>query len=379
MKLLRLIYEWPPPWDGLTPGPFELTRAQVGLGHRLTVLCGGWPRHPVEPLPGVEVRRLPSALPRFSLFLTAAPAALLATLRLRSRVALIHGHGHLPIGYHLWRRRMGARRPYVLHLHITAAGREARSRRRGGGGSFWTRRWEWPLHKLSDRVGCQVADAVLCTSASVRDEAIRFYGADAARLHVVPNGVNTDRFTPQGEHLRARYGFAPADRVILFVGVLSGRKRPHLLVEALSHLPQRWHLLFVGRGPLEAALRGRAEALGLADRVHFAGYLPYPALPALYRTADVMALPSRYEGFPKVILEALASGLPVVASGFRAEEAVLRRAIHWLPADVEPPALAEALQTVAPPSPAELEALREAISWRKRAETIEAIYQEVMR
>ncbi len=379
MKLLRLIYEWPPPWDGLTPGPFELTRAQAAMGHRLTVLCGGWPRHPVEPLPGVEVRRLPSALPRLSLFLTTAPAALLATLRLRSRVALIHGHGHLPVGYHLW-RRISARRPYVLHLHITAAGREARSRRDGRGrGSFWTRRWEWPLHKLSDRVGCQVADAVLCTSASVRDEAIRFYGADATRLHVVPNGVNVEHFTPRGEHLRARYGFTSADRVILFVGVLSGRKRPDLLVEALPHLPPRWHLLFVGRGPLEAALRGRAEALGLTDRVHFAGYLPYPALPALYRTADVMALPSRYEGFPKVVLEALASGLPVVASGFRAEEEPLRRAIRWLPTPLDAPTLAAALLDAAPLSPAGLEALREAISWRKRAETIEAIYQEVMR
>jgi len=55
MNILRLIYEWPPPWDGMTPGPFELTRAQAERGHSVHVLCGGWPTHITEPLPNVEV------------------------------------------------------------------------------------------------------------------------------------------------------------------------------------------------------------------------------------------------------------------------------------------------------------------------------------
>lgn len=333
MNILRLVYEWPPPWDGLAPGPFELTRAQASLGHKVRVLCGGWPRHPVEPLPDVKVRRLPSALPRLSLFGTTAPTALAWTLRWRGWADVIHGHGHLPVWYHLWRRAREDHTPYVLHLHITAAGREAQARARGHSVDLWTQAWEWPLHKLSDRVGCQVADSVICTSESVREEAVHFYGADPKKLHVVPNGVNTDLFSPQGPTARERYAFASDDRVVLFVGVLNPRKRPDLLIEALQRLPSTWKLLIAGRGPMEKQLRRLAERLGVAGRVRFGGYVPYPELPAIYRAADVLALPSEYEGFPKVVVEALACGVPVVAGGFTVGDSNLNTAI--IPFDMD--------------------------------------------
>lgn len=376
MNILRVVYEWPPPWNGLTPGPFEMTRAQVALGDEVRVLCGGWPRHPVEPVPGARVRRLPPALPRLSLFTTTAPAALAWTLRWRGWADVIHGHAHLPVWYHLWRRGSTDRTPYVLHLHITAAGREASAFASGVRVNLWTRGWEWPLFKWSDRIGCQVADAVICTSESVRQEAVYFYGADPRKLRVVPNGVNTNLFSPRGPTAREQYAAAPDDRVVLFVGGLSPRKRPDLLMEALHRLPSAWKLLIVGRGPMEEELRRLAKRLGMTKRVRFAGYVPYPILPAVYRAADVVALPSEYEGCPKVVLEALACGVPVVTtSGFRGDEHIEPHLTH-LHQDTSDE-LAPALQRAVGGPPVEVARIRAVYDWQVRAEAVRHVYREV--
>jgi glycosyltransferase involved in cell wall biosynthesis len=379
VNLLRIVYEWPPPWGGLTPGPFELTHAQANLGHRIRVLCGGWPRHPVQPLHNVDIRRLLSAFPKLSLFVSTAPLAWLHTLLLTRKVDLIHGHGHLPFWYHLWRKRTGKRHPYVLHLHITAAGR-AVSRRKAGALPLdvWTRAWEWPLHERSDEIGCQVANAVICTSRSVRDEAVRFYGADPQKLHIVPNGVNVQRFTPKGGSERHRWNLSPEDKVVLFVGALVPRKRPDLLIQALLTMPESWKLLIVGKGPLQDKLKAQTKALQLRDRVLFAGYIPYPSLPAIYRMANVLALPSSYEGLPKVVLEALASGVPVAASGFETEHSGLQSAINWLSPNGTPEATANALIRAAHQPITDLSEIRDVLSWNSRAQAVEDIYQRVL-
>lgn len=378
MKIMRIVYEWPPPWGGLTPGPFELTRAQANLGHQIQVLCGGWPHHTTEPLSNVSVRRLLAALPKLSLFASTAPLAWIHALTLSSSVNLIHGHGHLPFWYHLWRKHTSRRGPYILHLHITAAGRAFKRRKAGATPDFWTRTWEWPLHERSDAIGCQVADAVVCTSHSVRDEAVHFYGADPQKMHVVPNGVNIQQFTPNGNSLRHQWGLDSKDKVILFVGALVQRKRPKLLVETLSVMPSDWKLLIVGKGPLLEKLKARAEALQLQDRVRLTGYIPYPSLPAIYRTVDVLALPSSYEGLPKVVLEALTCGVPVVASGFETEQRQLRSAIIWLSPNPTPEALAAALNRARQRPVTNLQTLRETLNWHTRARAIDEIYHHVL-
>jgi len=376
MNILRVVYEWPPPWSGLTPGPFELTQAQSAQGHNLRVVCGGWPRHPVTAVPRVRVRRLPSSLPRLSLFPTTAPAALVWLMRWHNWADIIHGHGHLPVWYHLWRRAVRDRKPYVLHLHVTAAGRQVSTRKLDSQLDFWTARFEWPLHELSDRVGCQVADAVICTSQSVRDEAARHYGAQPEKLHVVPNGVNTELFVPEGNNARQRFGLSLDDKVMLFVGGLHSRKRPHLLLETLAATPPEWKLLLVGQGPLEAKLRLQAQQLGLTKRVFFAGYVPYLELPPLYRAADVFTLLSEYEGYPKVILEALSCGVPVVTTpSFQADETIEPH-LTTLQEDA-PGKVAAVVQRAAGGPPVDVARVRAACDWRVRTEVIWQIYQQV--
>jgi glycosyltransferase involved in cell wall biosynthesis len=136
---------------------------------------------------------------------------------------------------------------------------------------------------------------------------------DPRKVCVINNGVEHLHFPPR-DAVRSRLGLSPDDFVIGFVGRLTPQKNPELLLEALAllvHEVPRAKLLMVGSGPLESAVRRRIDALGIADHVVLLGEAAAtPILPAL----DVFCLPSRYEGLPYVLLEALAAGLPIVST-----------------------------------------------------------------
>lgn len=320
MRILRYVYEYPPPWDGLTSGPFELSQAQASLGHQVSMVCGGFPTQRTYHVDSINVRRLLRAIPVFDLSATTSPAVLMHYLwaTLNRSFDLVHSHNHIGLWVHFLRRYFkGARTlPFILHLHITAAGRRDTMVRGQQAPGLATRRIGWPIHVLSDKIGCRIADAIVCTSEAVRQEAIRFYGADPDRATVVPNGVNTELFRAEGPNFRAQAGLSPGDAILLFVGAVSQRKNVASVIQALSLLPEKYKLVIVGRNDSEYAhgLRRQVRSQGLATRVRFEGYIPYSDLPPFYRGADLLLLPSYYEGFPKVVVESLACGTPVLTS-----------------------------------------------------------------
>ncbi len=130
-----------------------------------------------------------------------------------------------------------------------------------------------------------------------------------APITVIPNGVDTERFTPPADRLRPA-----APLRLLCVGRLARQKGFRYALEALarSHAPSV--LRIVGDGPERPALEQQAAMLGIGRRVEFAGWAERSELPAHYRWADVLVLPSFAEGMANVVLEALAAGLPVIAS-----------------------------------------------------------------
>jgi glycosyltransferase involved in cell wall biosynthesis len=361
MRILRLAYEWPPPWDGLAPAIYEITKAQEKLGNEVVVFSS---------------QNFPRALKRFSVFLTTAPAILLGYLfrRFRRRVDLVHGHGHVTACFNLYRLLFGRldMTPYVLHLHVTAAGREAKAQEKGSVLDFWTKHFEWPLHKFSDRLGCRVADAVICTSVRVRKEALEYYRADPQKVFVVENGVNTRRFAPrrsQTSNLRSQ---------VLYVGALTKRKNSHLLVEALRFLPKDYRLTIVGRGDEEYQrnLRNLVEKYNLHDRVDLVGYVEYPKLPRYYQDADILVLPSSYEGLPKVVLEALACGTPVLASGFRIQGEIC--GLHFLER-LNAAALASRIEeVVSADGEVGIKKIRQRYDWSVKAREIQEIYEGIV-
>lgn len=144
-------------------------------------------------------------------------------------------------------------------------------------------------------------------------DSLRELGADPARLRVLRNGVDLERFRPlDREKVRNDLGIA-ARPTLLSVGYLIERKGHHLVIEALAQLP-RHQLLIVGGGPERMALESLAARLGVDDRVRFVGAVPQHLLPSYYSAADVLVLASSREGWANVLLESMACGTPVVAT-----------------------------------------------------------------
>lgn len=133
------------------------------------------------------------------------------------------------------------------------------------------------------------------------------------RQTIVPNGVDLDRFQPGSpRYARLRFELPLDARLIGCVGRLETVKGQDVLIEALACLPDDWHLALAGEGSRRPALEAQARARGLAARVHFLGHVE--ATEALFPAFDLLALPSRAEGFPRAVIEAQAAGLPVVAT-----------------------------------------------------------------
>ena len=175
-------------------------------------------------------------------------------------------------------------------------------------------------------------DAVVAATPLDRQQMIWNYGVDGANISVSPGGVDTQTFRPHGRlaaRTRLRLPVAPA-KIVLFVGRIEPLKGIDTLIQALGLVVARrpeWRralgLLIVGGDARTSGdqwageqqrLRGLVATLGLNDVVQFVGSRPQHELPWLYSAADVVVVPSHYESFGFVPLEAQASGTPVVAS-----------------------------------------------------------------
>jgi glycosyltransferase involved in cell wall biosynthesis len=132
----------------------------------------------------------------------------------------------------------------------------------------------------------------------------------------VLKGVGVDTFTPEGPTMRGAHGL-DGKKVIICVTRLVPIKNLPMMLEAVATVRRRRDdvvLVLVGEGPQLPLLEARARDLGIADSVRFVGYVPQEDTPAWYRTADIFALSSDFDNSPNVVLEAMACGLPIVAT-----------------------------------------------------------------
>jgi glycosyltransferase involved in cell wall biosynthesis len=168
--------------------------------------------------------------------------------------------------------------------------------------------------------GVYVADRVITVSGYLADEVKSQYGVPDWKLRTVFNGINCRRFDGfiDPAVCRRTYGVGPLDPMVLYVGRLTAQKGPDLLLEAVpATLALRGDakFVFVGDGDMRWPLEHRARELGVQDAVRFAGAMTADGdLVNLYKSADVVCLPSRNEPFGIVTLEAWAAGKPVVAT-----------------------------------------------------------------
>jgi glycosyltransferase involved in cell wall biosynthesis len=161
----------------------------------------------------------------------------------------------------------------------------------------------------------RAADAIIAVSECSKRDAMRLYNIPAQKIHVIYEGVDP-KFTPITDpdrlaHVRAKYHLP--ERFILHVGTIEPRKNLPLLFEVAAQIKE--HVVVAGKlGWLTDPILAKVKELGVEDRVTFTGFINDDDLPALISSANVLALPSKYEGFGLPVLEALACGTPVVAS-----------------------------------------------------------------
>ena len=164
------------------------------------------------------------------------------------------------------------------------------------------------------------ADRVVAANVVERAHLVWYYGARAERIAVIPCGVDTDLFQPMDPAKAKDLLELPPDPLLLYVGRLQPIKGLETLLEAMAAVPEPAYLLVVGGDHDEpenghgAALRQRVTALGLDRRVRFLRAQPQRRLRLFYASADATIIPSYYESFGMVALEAMACGSPVVAS-----------------------------------------------------------------
>jgi len=162
------------------------------------------------------------------------------------------------------------------------------------------------------------ADAVITCSHYMRDHVADIYELDEARIAVIPNGIDPLDLQPVEDldALRARFA-QPQERLVLLVGRLVYEKGFQIALEALPGVIERLgnvRFLVAGSGTAESELRAQADALGLTQHGTFLGWIGDDVLHSLYRIADLTVVPSIYEPFGLVALEAMASGCPCIVA-----------------------------------------------------------------
>jgi len=307
-----LTWEYPPQVvGGLARHVHALSRELVGLGHRVFVLTRGAEGLPAESVQdGVWVRRVHPYFqdPKdFRLWVAHLNFALLEAgvdlMRTLGSDVIVHAHD--------WLTAFAARglknlfqAPLVATIHATEHGRN------GGihdAGQQYINDVEWWLTYEAWRV-------VVC-SQSMRREVQDLFGLADEKVTVIPNGVDLRDPPREGAPPRERFA-APDEHLLIHVGRLVPEKGAAVLIRALPLLLDRYRVRLVisGVGPYREELVRLAADLGVSDRVLFAGWLPDEVIQHLYRMADVAVVPSLYEPFGIVALEAMAAGTPLVVS-----------------------------------------------------------------
>ncbi len=239
----------------------------------------------------------------------------------------------------------------------------------------------------SNAVSLSRAARIMTTSQHSASAIRRRLNIDEDRIRVVPGGLD-QRFLDDTDEaavtrVRELYGVVPGS--ILHVGSLQARKDLPTLVRAVSQLPPELapRLVLAGSGPEEEGLRSMARVIGMADRLHLAGFVDDADLPAVYRAAACVVLAGTGEGFGLPVLEAMAAGTPVIAARAGALPEVVGRAGRLFTAG-DAPALAAHLHEVLA-TPAEADRMRRdgreraaSYSWDHAGRATESVLREAV-
>lgn len=351
---------YPPDRGGVEEHVAQLSRRLVAGGDAVRVLAGTSDpalRGREEVIDGVLVRRYRS-LPTPGM--TTAPGLVAAGLREAGRGDLLHVHSYHALSG--LAALAGRRHPVVLTPHYHGAGHSPAARVLHGG-----------YRHLGARL-VAAADRVVCVSTAEALLLERDFPGVGARTAVIPNGAPTAA-------IRAARPWPETRPTVIAVGRLEPYKGHDRLVEAMTDVPGA-QLVVVGRGPERDALRARAAALGLADRVRVLDDVATPALHRWLRTADVLVSMSGHEAFGMAAVEAAAAGCRTVLSDIPAHREVAREHLGGsaalVPLTAGPELLATAVRCALEETGREGRPRVEVPDWDDVAARTRAVYREVV-
>ena len=317
LRALILSWEYPPLIEGgLARHVRKLAETLAQQGLEVHVLARGREVDPPElEVGGVMVHRVreperPRDLGEFVAWIEHMNADMLAAgveVGDRWDFDVVHGHDWLvaSAGDHLANR---FRAPLVTTIHATEYGRHQ---------GWVTKHPQSYIHGVEHWMANRAERLITCSSY-MRGHVADIYGLEERRISVIPNGIDPTELVPVDDldSLRARFA-APDERLVLLVGRLVYEKGFQLALAALPRLIERLgnvRFLVAGSGTAEPELRAQASRLGLDEYGTFLGWIGDDVLHSLYRIADLTVVPSIYEPFGLVALEAMASGCPCLVS-----------------------------------------------------------------
>jgi glycogen(starch) synthase len=321
-RVLILSWEYPPVIEGgLARHVRKLAEALVRQGAVVDVLTRerGEPaeaaQRGLEGLDGLTIHRVrepswPRDLDRFVAWVQRMNEDMLAAgeaLAQENSYDLIHGHdwlvAHAAAGL---ADRLDV--PYVTTIHATEHGRHQ---------GWVADPPQSHIHSV-ERWMAHRADAVIVCSYYMRGHVADIFDIEERRIAMIPNGVDPNDLRPSGDLQALRREFAePHEKLVLLVGRLVYEKGFQLALDALPDVIRQVgnvRFLVAGSGTHEGELRSQAERLGLSAHGTFLGWIGDDALHSLYRIADLCVVPSIYEPFGLVALEAMASGCPCIVA-----------------------------------------------------------------
>jgi glycogen(starch) synthase len=315
MKILMLTWEYPPRVvGGISRVVYDLSHRLIKDGHEVTVVTYRDGEIPYfEDDKGVKVYRVDNFMINPNNFIDWIMQMNFAMISKASKIIgeegkfdIIHAHDWL-VAYAAKTIKESYGIPIVSTIHATEAGRNS-------GIHDEVQRYindtEWMLTYESTEV--------IVNSNYMKSELQRLFGLPFEKINVVPNGVNTSAFTgvERDYEFRRRYAM-DNEKIILFMGRLVYEKGVQYLISAMPKILSRYHdakLVIAGKGGMMNELREQVRALGIENKVYFAGYLNGKDVQKMYKAADISVFPSTYEPFGIVALEAMLAENPIVVS-----------------------------------------------------------------
>ena len=285
---------------------FELAKQLINYGHDVNIITPKWLKGPKwlrkEETNGIEIFRF-NIKRRIWKFID--PFFHLQPLLKEMSPDILNAHYVSPTGFggFFWSKIMGI--PSVFTLH---------------GEDIYDPIYSVPkvLQRLMKGVLRNCSD-ITAISSFVKNIVVRKFSISEERIKVIPNGVNTKKFAPycNGTAIREKYHIKDNELLVLTVQRLHPRKAVQYFLKVISKISKsedRMRFMIVGDGPEKLKLMKLSRILKIEDKLIFTGFVPDSTLPSYYAACDIFTLHTLYEGLGVVLLEAIASGKPVVTT-----------------------------------------------------------------